>query len=51
MVLLTTISEYFGCGRVEKRRGNACDYTVTSQKSFERKIIPFFNKYPLRRDK
>jgi hypothetical protein len=45
--LLSIISQYFGCGRIEKRKGEACDYTVTSIKCFERKIIPFFNTYPL----
>lgn len=45
--LLKNISSYFGCGRVEKRKSNACDFTVTSLKDFEEKIIPFFSKYPL----
>jgi hypothetical protein len=45
--LLKSISNYLGCGRVEKRKGDACDFTVTSFKSFEEKIIPFFLKNPL----
>ena len=45
--LLNSISNYLGCGRVEKRQKDACDFTVTSIKSFEEKIIPFFSKNPL----
>jgi len=40
--LLKNISNYLGCGRVEKRKSKACDFTVTSFKSFDEKIIPFF---------
>lgn len=45
--LLKNISIYLGCGRVEKRKNEACDFTVTSFKSFEEKIIPFFITNPL----
>lgn len=45
--LLNCISKFLGCGRVEKRAGEACDFTVTSFKAFDEKIIPFFNSYPL----
>lgn len=45
--LLNNISSFLGCGRVEKRKSNACDFTVTSLKDFEEKIIPFFSEYPL----
>ena len=45
--LLQGISKYLGCGRIEKRKSDACDFTVTSFKSFEEKIIPFFVKNPL----
>jgi hypothetical protein len=45
--LLKSISNYLGCGRVEKRRSEACDFTVTSLKSFDEKIIPFFLENPL----
>ena len=40
--LLKSIGEYLDCGRVEKRKGEACDFTVNSLKSFENNIIPFF---------
>lgn len=42
--LLKSISNYLGCGRVEKRKSKACDFAVTSFKSFDEKIIPFFFK-------
>ena len=45
--LLKSISNYLDCGRVEKRKSEACDFTVTSFKSFEEKIIPFFLINPL----
>ena len=45
--LLKNISNYLSCGRVEKRKSEACDFTVTSFKSFEEKIIPFFLTNPL----
>lgn len=45
--LLKNISNYLSCGRVEKRKSEACDFTITSFKSFEEKIIPFFLANPL----
>jgi hypothetical protein len=45
--LLKSISNYLGCGRVEKRKSKACDFAVTSFKSFDEKIIPFFFFNPL----
>lgn len=45
--LLKSISNYLGCGRVEKRKSKACDFAVTSFKSFDEKIIPFFFLNPL----
>jgi len=45
--LLKCISNYLGCGRVEKRKSKACDFAVTSFKSFDEKIIPFFFFNPL----
>ena len=45
--LLRTIEKFFGCGRVEKRKKEACDFTVNSLKAFELKIVPFFMKYPV----
>ena len=49
--LLKSIEKFFGCGRVEKRNVEACDFTVNSLKDFELKIIPFFLKYPLQGSK
>jgi len=45
--LLNGIKDFFGCGRVENRKEEACDFTVTSFKAIEGKIIPFFINYPL----
>lgn len=45
--LLKLILEYLSCGRVEYRKGKACDYTVTSFSDITSKIIPLFNTYPL----
>jgi hypothetical protein len=38
--LLKGIVEHLNCGRVEVRATQACDFTVTSIKSFESKIFP-----------
>ena len=45
--LLQLINNFLDCGRVEKRAGFAADFTVTSIKDIEGKILTFFNKYPL----
>lgn len=45
--LLKGIVVYLSCGRVENRKGEACDFTVNSFKSFDEIIIPFFTKYPI----
>jgi len=45
--LLKGIVDYLSCGRVENRKGEACDFTVNSFKSFDEIIIPFFTKYPI----
>ena len=37
----------YSCGRVEKRKSEACDFVVNSFKDLDNKIIPFFLKYPL----
>lgn len=49
--LMNTIAEFFGCGRIEKRNTEACDFTVNSLKAFELKIIPFFSTYTLQGSK
>ena len=45
--LLQLIKNFLDCGRIEKRAGFAADFTVTSIKDIERKILTFFDKYPL----
>ncbi len=45
--LLELIKNFLGCGRIEKRAGFAADFTVTSIKDIDSKILTFFNKYPL----
>lgn len=45
--LLEGITNFFNCGRVEDRSSEACDFTVTSLKPIEEKIMPFFEMYPL----
>jgi hypothetical protein len=49
--LLKSISNYLECGRVENRKGEACDFVITSIKYIEEKLIPFFTKNPLRGSK
>ena len=45
--LLKHMAEHLSCGRVEYRKGEACDYTVTALKDIKHKIIPLFNAFPL----
>ncbi len=45
--LLQLIKDLLDCGRVERRAGFAADFTVTSIKDIESKILTFFDKYPL----
>ena len=49
--LLRGIAEYFNCGRIEKRKTEACDFTVNSLKDLHDKIIPFFRMFPLQGSK
>lgn len=47
--LLGVISEYLDCGKVYTRSNNlACDLEVFNSQDNIKKIIPFFNKYPIR---
>lgn len=50
-VLLESIAEFFAVGRVERRKGEACDFTVTSVSSIEKRIIPFFVEHELQGSK
>ena len=50
--LLNLIQSYFdGAGRISKERSNCCDYTVGSLDQIITKIIPHFDKYPLKTQK
>lgn len=46
-LLLKSFIDYLGCGRVEKQRDLRVDFVVTKFSDIEKKIIPFFNKYPI----
>lgn len=50
--LMKSLVDYLGCGRYEARSGyrglQAGDFVVTKFSDIAEKIIPFFNKYPIR---
>jgi len=50
--LMKSLVSYLGCGRYEARSGypglQAGDFVVTKFSDIAEKIIPFFNKYPIR---
>jgi len=48
--LFRSFVEYFECGNVYFREG-AVDFIVQKSSDLDRKIIPFFNKYPIVGDK
>jgi hypothetical protein len=49
--LLKLIQSYFGVGRISNERNNCCDFTVSSLDQIITKIIPHFDKYPLKTQK
>ena len=50
--LLKLIQAYFGgVGRIGKERNNCCDYTIGSLNQILTKVIPHFDKYPLKTQK
>lgn len=52
MELLKLIQIYFeGAGRIGKERNSCCDYTVGSLDQIVTKVIPHFDKYPLKTKK
>ena len=52
MELLKLIQAYFGgVGRIGKERNNCCDYTIGSLNQILTKVIPHFDKYPLKTQK
>ena len=49
--LLNLIKAYFGVGRIGKERNGCCDFTVGSLDQIITKVIPHFDKYPLKTNK
>jgi hypothetical protein len=49
--LLLGIANFFECGRVEKRKGEACDFVVNSCEDINNKIIPFLLAFELQGSK
>ena len=50
--LLRLIQAYFeGAGRISKERNNCCDFTIGSLDQIITKVIPYFDKYPLKTNK
>ena len=50
--LLKLIQAYFeGVGRIGKERNNCCDFTIGSLDQILTKVIPHFDKYPLKTQK
>jgi hypothetical protein len=46
--LLYALKNFFGCGVVRKNHGERMAYRVRSLRHLREKVIPFFEKYPLR---
>lgn len=49
--LLKLIKTYFGVGRIGKERNGCCDFTIGSLDQIITKVIPHFDKYPLKTNK
>lgn len=49
--LLNLIKAYFGAGRIGKERNGCCDFTIGSLDQIITKVIPHFDKYPLKTNK
>lgn len=51
--VLYGLKTYFGCGTVYEGKGNdcVCKYRVADQKNLFMKIVPFFEKHPLKTSK
>jgi len=48
LILLKSFINYFGCGNIYiSKNGNHVDYTVVKFSDIIKKIIPFFDKYPI----
>jgi len=51
-LLMTTLENYFGCGKFSYKPGNSYgEFKILSLKDIQSKIIPFFDKYPIVGDK
>lgn len=57
LLTLKNLQDFFGCGRIyenrrkDNHRENLYRYCVRSKKDLREKIIPFFEKYPLKSSK
>lgn len=49
--LLKLFKAYFGVGRIGKERNGCCDFTIGSLDQIITKVIPHFDKYPLKTNK
>ena len=49
--LLQALKEFFGCGVVRRNHGDRMAYRVRSVKDLREKIVPFFEKNPLKSKK
>jgi hypothetical protein len=49
--VLHALKSYFGCGVVRKNHGNRMAYRVRGQEHLLERIIPFFEKHPLKTKK
>ena len=49
--ILHALKAYFGCGVVRSNHGDRMAYRVRSQKHLLERIIPFFEKHPLKTKK
>ena len=49
--LLNLIKTYFSAGRIGKERNGCCDFTIGSLDKIITKVIPHFDKYPLKTNK
>lgn len=49
--LLNLIKTYFEVGRISKERNGCCDFTISSLDQIITKVIPHFDKYPLKTQK
>lgn len=46
--VLYALKAYFGCGVVRRNHGTRMSYRVRGQENLRKKILPFFEKHPLK---